>query len=601
MSRTFTYRRARWRPAWLCIAALVCAGTAAAKTIEKLSSRANPPQYAAFSQPLPKGERYLHVLDRLTFGPRPGDLEQAQRIGLKKWLDLQLHPERIPENPALASRLRPFQSLRLGIEADWQQYHTDRRLKRQAKQPDPNRSAELAAILDPAQVVTLEHGKPVQKVAVLASINAAEWPELAHALAPAERRQLIPLAPAALRRELLFSTNPPAVLADDLEEAKLLRAIYGNRQLQELLVDFWYNHFNVFWGKGRDRFLVADYVRNTIRPHVLGKFYDLLLATAESPAMLFYLDNWQSVGPASVAALHARRRNLHGINENYGRELMELHTIGVNGGYTQKDVIEVARCFTGWTIAPLRRGGGFVYNDRMHDKGRKVVLGHVIPAGGGMNDGLEVLKILARSPETAHRISFELAQRFVADDPPPSLVNRMARTFLRTDGDLRRVMETMIDSPAFWSEGAYRAKVKTPFELVVSAARATNADVDSAFALARATQIMGEPLYRKVDPNGYSNSNRDWVSSAGLLDRMNFSLALAQNRIPGVRIDAAAWSLGDRPGPEQIEQFLLGQPANAQTEEDIQQTLEKNRNTRPQQVLALVAGLTLGSPEFQRR
>jgi uncharacterized protein (DUF1800 family) len=310
-----------------------------------------------------------------------------------------------------------------------------------------------------------------------------------------------------------------------------------------LLVDFWYNHFNVFLNKGGDRYLVPTYERGAIRPHVFGKFYDLLLATAQSPAMLFYLDNWESVAPD--APQRPNQKNKRGLNENYGRELLELHTLGVDGGYTQQDVIEVARCFTGWTLANPHKSGGFEFNDKVHDKGQKVVLGHVIPAGGGMNDGLEVLNILSHHPATAHFISLKLAQRFVADDPPPSLVNRMAQTFTKTDGDLRQVVHTMLFSTEFWSQGAYRAKIKTPFELVASGARATDANVESAFALTNQLQKLGEPLYRKLEPTGYSSANAEWISSAGLLDRMNFAVALAHNKIPGVTVANADWqSLG---------------------------------------------------------
>jgi uncharacterized protein (DUF1800 family) len=487
--------------------------TAAKLKIKKIEPDANPPQYVAFSRLLPKNEQYRHALERLTFGPRAGDMDEIRQIGLQKWLDLQLHPARIPENPVLAERLRPFSNL----------------------------------------------------------------------------------------SGSLFEVKPPAQIAEELSEAKLLRAIYSKRQLEELLTDFWYNHFNVFWGKGTDRFLVPAYESEAIRPHVFGNFYDLLLATAKSPAMLVFLDNAQSVGPMSVAAEHARGRNRRGLNENYGRELMELHTLGVNGGYTQRDVIEVARCFTGWTIVPPRRGGGFEYNDRMHDPGRKVVLGHVIAAGGGMNDGLEVLKILAHHPATAHHVSFELAQRFVADDPPPSLVNRMAKTFLTTGGDLRQVMETMLDSGEFWSQGAYGAKIKSPFEMVASAMRATNADVTSALTLSREMNRLGEPLYRKLEPVGYSNANSEWVSSAGLLERMNFALALAQNRIPGVHVDASGWEAATHGDTEQIERLVLGRDASGQTEAAIEQAVQKAHNAQPDQVLGLVAGLALGSPDFQQR
>jgi uncharacterized protein (DUF1800 family) len=289
---------------------------------------------------------------------------------------------------------------------------------------------------------------------------------------------------------------------------------------------------------------------------------------------------------------------------------MELHTLGVDGGYTQQDVINVARCFTGWTIAGPRKGGGFEYNDKMHDKGQKVVLGHVIPAGGGMNDGITVLQILARHPSTAHFLSLQLAKRFVSDDPPPSLVNRMATTFLKTDGDLREVTDVMITSPEFWSEGAYRAKLKTPFEMVVSAVRATNADVTSAFLLAQELNRLGEPLYRKIEPTGYANANTEWVSSAGLLDRMNFALALAHNRVPGIRVDVAQWQTITDRNPMELARQILEQNPSEQTQAaiekalndpELQKQLTQNAQAGPPQTPSLIAGLVIGSPEFQRR
>jgi uncharacterized protein (DUF1800 family) len=320
-------------------------------------------------------------------------------------------------------------------------------------------------------------------------------------------------------------------------EAKLLRAIYSNRQLQEVLDDFWFNHFNIFLNKGADRYLVTEYENEVIRPHVLGKFRDLLEATAKSPAMLFYLDNWQSVGPDAPQPRGGANRARRGLNENYGRELLELHTLGVDGGYTQKDVTEVARCFTGWTIRQPRSGGGFAFNPRLHDKGEKTVLGVKIPAGGGIEDGLKVLDIVARHPSTARFISKELAMRFVADDPPASLIDQMARTFSKTDGDLRAVLKTMFDSKEFWSVGAYRSKMKSPFELVVSAVRAVDGDVNYAFALVNQVAQLGQPLYRKQEPTGYSNSGQEWLNSAGLLSRMNFAVQLAENRMPGVKVE----------------------------------------------------------------
>ena len=308
----------------------------------------------------------------------------------------------------------------------------------------------------------------------------------------------------------MLLTAPQQLVAFDLSEGKLYRAILSNRQLEEQLVDFWYNHFNVFLDKGADRYLVPTYEREAIRPHVLGKFRDLLEATAKSPAMLFFLDNWESVGATAPQRGNAKRP-VRGLNENYARELMELHTLGVDGGYTQKDVTEVARCFTGWTIRQPRQGGDFLYNDRVHDKGAKVVLGVTIPAGGGKEDAEKVLDILARHPATARFISQKLAQRFVADDPPQKLIDKMAKTFRDKNGDIREVMKTMLTSDEFFSRAAYRAKVKTPFEMIVSAVRATGAQVDFAFPLANQIAQLGEPLYRKLEPTGYSDANSEWV------------------------------------------------------------------------------------------
>jgi uncharacterized protein (DUF1800 family) len=394
------------------------------------------------------------------------------------------------------------------------------------------------------------------------------------------------------------------VVPQDLMEAKIYRAIYSTHQLEEQMVDFWYNHFNVFLDKGADRVLAPAYERDAIRPHVFGKFRDLLQATATSPAMLFYLDNWQSVAPDTSARRFFAKRPSRGLNENYARELMELHTLGVDGGYTQKDIIEVARCFTGWTIQQPNLGGGFFYNDIVHDQGEKIVLGVKIPARGGKTDGEKVLDILARHPSTARFISKKLAQKFVADDPPPALIDRMAKTFRDTDGDIRAVLTTMINSPEFFSEGAFRAKIKTPFELVVSAVRATGADVDWAMPLANQIAQLGQPLYRKLEPTGYPSANSEWVNSAALLGRMNFAIALASGRTGGVHLDAAKFSRD----PAEAARQLLFREATPQTLASIQKALANppdplpfSRNGRPQSPPLTVSGLVLGSPEFQRR
>jgi uncharacterized protein (DUF1800 family) len=396
---------------------------------------------------------------------------------------------------------------------------------------------KLQDLLKPAEVRALRTGTPAQRLAALEAMPPEKLDDVIAALPPNARQGLFVTAPPELRRKIEMTNGPQQVVARDLSEGKLLRAVYSNRQLDEVLTDFWFNHFNIYLDKGADRYLVTEYERAVIRPRVLGKFRDLLEATAKSPAMLFYLDNWQSVGPDTPQARGGRNRR--GLNENYGRELLELHTLGVDGGYTQKDVTEVARCFTGWTIDQPQRGGAFLFNRRLHDSGEKVVLGVTIRAGGGVEDAEKVLDIVARHPATAHFISRKLAQRFVADNPPEALVNRMAQTFQKSDGDLRAVMRTMLDSKEFWSEGAYRSKMKSPFEMVASAVRAVNGDVDFAFALVNQVAQLGQPLYRKQEPTGYSNSSQEWLNSAGLLARMNFAVQLANGKVPGVKVEKA--------------------------------------------------------------
>ncbi len=345
----------------------------------------------------------------------------------------------------------------------------------------------------------------------------------------------------------------------ELGEQKLLRAVYSERQLQEVLADFWFNHFNVDARKGRDRFLITEYEREAIRPRVLGKFRDLLTATAKSPAMLFYLDNWMSADPAGphptrdngggspigqrvaragvrlqvpdvgIRPQRPQGRNVRGLNENYARELMELHTLGVDGGYTQKDVTEVARAFTGWTIDNPRQGGGYIFNPRIHDPEAKVVLGHAINAGGGEEDGDQVLDILSRHPSTARFIATKLVRRFVSDAPPPALVDRAAARFRQTDGDLREVMRTILTSQEFLSPAARGAKVKTPFDFVVSALRVTGTEVDDPAMFVRAMQQLGMPLYMCQPPTGYADSADAWVNTGALVNRMNFALRLTRN------------------------------------------------------------------------
>ena len=601
-----------------------------AKTSQAKTSPARA-DYSAFQHKLSKDEQVLQALNRLTFGPRPGDVEEVQKLGLKKWIDLQLHPERIPENPALAAKMEPLESLRLtqadaarnypnpqmirAIALGREQMPEDpvtraavqRLLRRvrvkkdlpEAEQLDP--VVKLEDILSADEIRMLRRGTLDEKRAILASVPENKVDDFVIAVPQNLRGQLMPAASPALRRKLMLMNAPQQLISYDLIEGKLFRAILSNRQLEEQLVDFWYNHFNVFIDKGSDRFLVPSYEREAIRPRVLAHFRDLLEATALSPAMLFYLDNWESVAPQSQTA--AKGKQVRGLNENYARELMELHTLGVDGGYTQKDVTEVARCFTGWTIRAPRQGGGFFFNEKVHDKGAKVVLGVTIPAGGGKEDGEKVLDILANHPSTARFISRKLAERFIADDPPPELVERMAKTFRETHGDIRAVLHTAFTSKEFFSQGAYRAKIKSPFEMIVSAVRATGADVDFAFPLGNRLNQLGEPLYRKLEPTGYSNLGAEWLNSSSLLTRMNFALDLAQNHVQGSKVDTSAFDT-DVAG---VARRILFREISPETRTAIEKMLaeqqEKNKDKKPNAVArpGLIAGLVLGSPDFQRR
>ncbi|MBI3493133.1 MAG: DUF1800 domain-containing protein [Acidobacteria bacterium] len=448
----------------------------------------------------------VHVLNRIGFGPRPGDVERVRAIGLARYIDDQLHPERVPDSAVLA-RLAPLTTIAMSAGEIAERYERPTMEARQARQRN-TANAAASNSPDPPMV------DPVQQKA----------------------------------NSLVF----------ELSEHKVLRAVYSERQLQEVLTDFWFNHFNVDARKGRDRFMVTEYERETIRPHVLGRFRDLLEATAKSPAMLFYLDNWLSADPngphpefrppaivggrlggAMFLPLPVRPQGPNapmGLNENYGRELMELHTLGVDGGYTQKDVVEVARAFTGWTMPNPRQGHGFRFDPRLHDPGEKVVLGHRIKAGGGESDGEQVLEILAKHRSTATFIATKLVRRFVSDTPPPGLVARGAARFRDTDGDLREVTRAILTSPEFLSPDAYGAKVKTPFEFVASAVRATGADAQDARPLVRALQQLGMPLYQCQPPTGYKDTADAWVNAGALVTRMNFAAQLAGNKLPGTTI-----------------------------------------------------------------
>jgi uncharacterized protein (DUF1800 family) len=736
---------------------------------------------------LSEQKRAIQALNRLTFGPRPGDIQQVMAMGVDRWIDLQLHPEKIPDG-AMESRLAPFRTLRMSSKEIVEEFPDNQMIKQvmDGKKPmpsDPARRAvfevqiarqqekqektqrkaeETAQPLAPAPALPL--ASSAAPTGPAASDSAKTEAELAAAIAadavaagaggnsmnspgmkstsPASPSIISPgmnaltssnsvtanemsMTPAvkpapaddaqARRREdrldanlkiqglmdlspgerykrviamstdekvvfsqslrspkgqdflagmepkqketLLALANPQGVVEEELVQAKLLRAIYSDRQLEQVMTDFWFNHFNVFVGKGPERVLLTNYEQDVIRPHALGKFEDLLLATAKSPAMLFYLDNWMSEGPNSPQGLgipkhpspyaphyppgspYVKRKQNNGLNENYGRELLELHTLSVNGGYTQRDVTEVAKVFTGWTIEKPFEGLGFKYDPRMHEPGPKFVLGHKIKPKGE-DEGKEVLHLLATSPQTAHFISLKLAQRFVSDDPPPALVDRMAKTFQKKKGDIREVLTTLFQSPEFWAADTYRAKVKTPLEFVASAVRATGADVDDAMPLARQIANMGMPLYAAQPPTGYSMKAETWVSSSALLNRMNFALGLTGGKVRGVKVDSVQLA-GGPPAPADatvalsaLEAKLLAGDLSTQTHDSIMTQITAGQIQAPQIEVpaknaaasqpdkspqdkkssprkpanaarppdaSTIAGLLLGSPEFQKR
>jgi uncharacterized protein (DUF1800 family) len=613
-------------------------------------------------------KRAVHALNRLTFGPRPGDVDHVMAIGVDKWIDQQLHPDKIDDS-ALDARLSPLRTLHMDTREIVENFPPEQMIRavadgKQSLPSDPLKRAvyqaqleryqnkedrkQHTAVVSPDKVTDddrarrqQERAGANQKVEELLDMPPDQRMKAVLKMSPEEQRVMTSSLQGDKRDEFMEGMNPrqretiealnypQQVVANELVEGKLLRAIYSDRQLQEVMTDFWLNHFNVFIGKGADHYLLTSYERDVIRPHALGKFEDLLIATAQSPAMLFYLDNWLSVGPNSDVANGIPKRanndwkrrvrnngqtsqskgKRNGLNENYGRELMELHTLGVNGGYTQQDVTEVARVFTGWTLKQPKQGGGFTFEERTHEPGNKLVLGHRIKPKGE-KEGLEVLRILARHPSTAKFVSTKLAMRFVSDDPPQSLVDRMAQTFLKKDGNIREVLKTMLDCPEFWAPDAYRAKVKTPLEFVVSAVRASGAEVTDAMPIAHQLQNMGMPLYAMQPPTGYSMKADAWVNSSALLGRMNFALALTSGKIKGVQVDSE--QLPGRSDPQQalaaLENALLSGDVSKQTDNVIAARLQDSKISRRKlddparpPNISLIAGLLLGSPEFQRR
>ena len=659
---------------------------------------------------LSEDQRILHVLNRLGYGARPGDVERVRAMGIDSYINQQLHPEGIPDPIAEAKiKDRNLSTLSMTTAELYEKFPQPGQLLRKLQQQGALPS-DLAAARDNRV-----------KGGANASPNAGDTKKNGEAMTPETTPQgdtakndpaKVNNAPSAnpldneKYREAIreyYQKNglqPPQRITAELQASRILRAVYSERQLNEVMVDFWTNHFNVFMNKGADRWLLTSYDRDTIRPHAMGNFYDLLLATAESPAMLFYLDNFQSVSPNArlgngpngnpmrrgqagrdplLELLRGARnprlmannpqqqrpqqqQQRRGINENYARELMELHTLGVDGGYTQKDVQEVARCFTGWTIFAPRGGGAaaqaimagpradmlrdnagkFFFNPRAHDDGEKIVLGHKIPAGGGAKDGLIVLDILAHHPSTAKFIATKLARHFVMDDPSPALIDRVAAAFTKSNGDIRETLRAIFFSPEFNSAEAYRAKIKRPFELTISAIRTLGADTNGAPGIHQWIARMGQPLYGFQTPNGYSDTAENWVNTGALLERLNFGLALASNRIPGTRVDLSKF-VGDGAKGETVdktrvmdrflnlivagdispktretllkqlnEQVAISAPPQLMADQEVAEMMAPPEGPRqaqlrqsPQAVITdpvtKIVGLILGSPEFQRQ
>ncbi len=509
------------------------------------------------------------------------------------------------------------------------------------KEPAPEQSASAPPLADAALLQSLVALNPDQRITKLANMTQPDFDGFLKSLRPMQRQALTADLTPEQKESIAALENPERTVVEELIAQRLTRDVYSSAQLQEVMTDFWFNHFNIYLRKNETMpYYLVSYERDVIRPLALGKFEDLLEATAHSPAMLLYLDNASSIGPDSMAARRAaravwrdpdnQRRAPEGLNENYARELMELHTLGVNGGYTQADVTQVARILTGWTVDRPFRGGGFQFNLNRHEPGTKKVMGQKFKDQGEL-EGRELLHFLATRPATAQFLSRELAVRFVSDDPPQPLVDRMAKAYMASGGDIAQVLRTLFHSPEFWSAGVYRAKVKTPLEYVVSTVRASNASVDSLRPLANALRQMGMPLYGCIPPTGYSWESTSWVSSGALVDRMNFALALAASRLPGITTawspEAAGAAATPSPALEETRLEALITPGGIapSTRAAVLDQFEKQstqdaghiagtgdmRELRPmfrvrsltaqEREDQLLAGLLLGSPEFQRR
>ena len=524
---------------------------------------------------LTEEQKIMHVLNRLGFGARPGDVEKVKALGLNKYIEQQLNPDSISD-PVAEAKVKNLEVFNMSTAEVF------------AKYPNPG-----------ALLKQLEGGKKNQ-----AKNNQADQQNADQQMSDKDKQD----RQAKLRDYYKeYDLRPANQLLPQITANRVLRAVYSEKQLQEVMVDFWQNHFNVYAGKGAVRWLIPSYERDVIRKNALGNFKDLLVGTAQHPAMLFYLDNYQSISPNAqtnngnarlqkmlengqltpqqrerikqnrgitdaqldqrLQKMQTQSKQKRGINENYARELMELHTLGVDGGYTQADIVEVAKCFTGWTIADPRgyrqaaaneikgtdnkqlnrlqkmagvpddiESGEFYFNKTWHEDGAKTVLGQKINEGG-MKDGLKVIDILASQPATAKFIARKLAVKFVSDNPSEELVNRVAKAFLDSKADIKTTLRALFTDKEFYAPENYRAKIKTPFELAVSAIRTIGADTNSSPAILAMLNKLGEVPYGYQAPTGYPDTAEDWVNAGALLERLNFSVALASNRIPGTKAD----------------------------------------------------------------
>jgi uncharacterized protein (DUF1800 family) len=514
-----------------------------------------------------------HLLSRFTYGAGPGQVDAVVKMGLENWFAQQLEGS-LPDD-SLGEVLDRYDALKLTNEEIVNRYP---------------RAGQVVRMAIRDGVISKDSVK----------VDRKEYRDVLQTYMEQKGYK---------KEQELFR---------QFINQKVLRAAYSQNQLREVLTDFWFNHFNVSITKNDCAEFIPAYERDVIRPAALGSFSELLLRTAKSPAMSYYLDNFSS----SVAgdSMMAGAKKNRGLNENYAREVMELHTLGVDGGYTQQDVTQAARVLTGWGVYPMnengkgligrfsedqlaRRGfvheGDFFFNANRHDRGEKKVLGQTFVAGGGYEEGVRLLEMLAHHPSTAAFITRKIAVRFVSDNPPQSLLDKMAKTFRDSNGDIKKVLITMVDAPEFWSADAVREKTKSPFELAIGAVRSLHGTIEQPYQLYTWVTRMGEKKYYYQAPTGFPDKGSYWINTGSLLNRMNFGLALASGRIPGVSIDLVALNNGHE--PESAQAALIAYGKIILPERNLEATMKRLMPMLNDPTLAQVVGIIIGSPEYQRR